>query len=191
MSIPRKTRYACVFQDPFVREQIDPRIQSEWKAMYGCGAPFGDLRRTWRKEHCATLNPYGSAGCAYESKDCALAFLAAVQSSIGPSISRPAGYFRKVAKSTALVRADNKPLARYRHEEGPGDGKHRPDGQAPRPVERVAGEWDIPGLFALDGHQRESVYRSRSRPQSIGSLLGTNHHGAREGRTPHGGESKE
>jgi hypothetical protein len=200
---PRKTRFACVFRDPFVREQIDPRIQSEWKAMYGCGAPFGDLRRTWRKEHCAILNPYGSEGCSYGPKDCALAFLAAVQSSIGPNITRPAGYFRRVAKSTALVRADNKPLSRDRklatdvlpkaspaakaprRQEGrPGNESDGAHGDVARPVERVAGERDIPGLFALDGDERKSMYRARSRPQSIGSLLGSNRDGARERRTP-------
>jgi hypothetical protein len=200
---PRRTRFACVFRDPFVREQIDPRIQSEWKAMYGCGAPFGDLRRTWRKEHCATINPYGSEGCPYEAKDCAMAFYAAVQSSMGPHITRPAGYFRKVARSTGIVRADNKPLSRDRklatdvlpkarpetkaarwQEGGPGNGSDGTHGDAARPMERVAGERDIPGLFALDGDERKSLYRARSRPQSIGSLLGSHHDGAREGRTP-------
>jgi hypothetical protein len=207
---PRKTRFACVFRDPFVREQIDPRIQALWKAEYGVGAPFGDLRRTWRKEHCATINPYGSEGCPYEAKDCAMAFLAAVQSSIGPNITRPAGYFCKVARSTGIVRADNKPLTRDRKLGTDVLPKATPQAQEPRrqpgrsgeaergayghpagPVVGVAGERDIPGLFALDTDQRKSLYRARARPRSIGSLLGQDHDGARERPAPRRAEGEE
>ena len=200
----KRSKYACVFGDQFVREQIDPRVQAIWKAEYGRGAPFGDLRRTWRKEHCASLNPYGSAGCAYESKDCALAFLAAVQSSIGPGITRPAGYFRRVARSTALVRADNKPLTRDRklatdvlpkaspqekdargQPWGPGyptDGTLR---DAPGPmgdVDPLRGQ-DSPWsrIRPVDDDRTGDLHRSRARPASIGSLLGKNDSGARKG----------
>lgn len=107
----KKGNHPCVFSTEFVREQVDPRVKEAFAA-HGRKAPFGDLRQQWRRQHCQTLNPYSSDFCPYPAEDCALAFLAAVERSADKA--SPVGYFRKIARSMALDRADHKPLERER-----------------------------------------------------------------------------
>lgn len=84
--------------------------------MYGSSAPFGELRRLWRVEHCQELNPYGSDSCPYREEQCALAFYIATERVTSRFLSSPKGYFKKYARTLAGIRADQKPLQREREE---------------------------------------------------------------------------
>lgn len=96
--------WPCVFNDDFVRDQIDPRIKTEWEARRDDKPKWGDLRTTFRKEHCRRINPWGSESCPFKPEDCALAFLQGVQRSL---VARnPHGYFVQVARSGGAARAD-------------------------------------------------------------------------------------
>lgn len=101
----------CVFSTPFIHNEIDPRVQQQWTETYGVGAPFGKLRQMWKAVHCTKVDPYNT-GCPYSQEDCGLAFLVAVERTVGARPDRPTGYFRTVALTLGLDRADNKPLAR-------------------------------------------------------------------------------
>lgn len=86
-----------------------------WKSTFGVSrTPFGDLRNQFRRQHCRTINPYGSEGCPYNTDTCALAFMDAVRVTCDARPKVPVGYFRKVAKTMGAIRADSKPLARER-----------------------------------------------------------------------------
>ena len=144
-SRPTRTKHPCVFATAFVREQVDPRVKEAFAAG-GRKAPFGDLRQQWRKEHCRVLNPYSSDSCPYKAEECAMAFLAAVEHSADKA--SPVGYFRKIARTMALDRADNKPLERD-HGQGPGNA---------RPV-------------PVDPEERRELRGADRGPESIGDLL--------------------
>jgi hypothetical protein len=174
---PRKStrNHPCVFNHPFVREQVDPRVKVAWAERYGGRAPYGNLRLSWREMHCQTLNPYGSDTCAYRPEQCAMAFLIGVERLAAvPNISEKSAipYFRAIAHSMALERADDKPLAREKqsgtlvHDEAQGPGDAR----------------DV----RLSDEERWELHRARSRPIAIGDLLGSLHVGPREGRADDG-----
>jgi hypothetical protein len=113
----------CVFYTRFLQQEIDPRVAALWPSK---PVPFGDLRRTWRMKHCATVNPYwDSEMCPYPASNCALAFLAAVQTATLTGVRNPMGLFRALARSDGLRRLEDKPLMRdqVRGEEGPGDAR--------------------------------------------------------------------
>jgi hypothetical protein len=158
-------RRSCIFRTEFCRAQVDPRVQEQWLARTGKKAPFGDLRRTWVREHCVRVAP-DQGLCPYPERDCALAFLAAVQTSL-TARTNPAGYFRRVSKTMALDRLDAKPLSR--DQEGPRAPDHVADGDA-------EGQW---------------LRRATSRLVSIGDVLGTIDLGPRQGPTHDGKESTE
>lgn len=104
---PTTVRWECVFaQFP---GDIDAEVDNLWKTAFGKKAPFGDLRNQWRRQHCQTLNPYGSASCAYARSSCARSFLEAVSTTALSQPKSPVGYFRAVAKTLAAKRADEKP----------------------------------------------------------------------------------
>ena len=154
-------KHPCVFAHPFVREQVDPRVKVAWEERYGGRAPYGNLRLSWREMHCQTLNPYGSDTCAYRPEQCAMAFLIGVERLAAvPNISEKSAipYFRAIAHSMALERADDKPLSREKqsgtlvHDEAQGPGDTR----------------DV----RLSDEERQEVHRARSRPIAIGELLG-------------------
>lgn len=129
--------------------------------MTGSAAPFGDLRSMWVREHCVRLAAADDL-CPYPQEQCALSFLAAVQTSL-TARTNPRGYFRRVAKTMALDRLEQKPLSR--------DQAHRP-GDA-RPVDHGDGEGS-------------GVYRPTTRPVPIGDLLRSLDLGPRQGPTPDG-----
>jgi hypothetical protein len=157
----RVSTHPCMFSTPFLREQVDPRIKDMWP-----DAPFGNLRRLWRDRHCAELNPYESQWCPYRPEECATAFLLAVTNTVIANPRSRTGYFRAVALSTALKRADDKPL---RREERPGDAGGISGRIAPRP----------------------EVRSRTARPNAIGDVLGALDLGPREGRTQNGPQSHE
>lgn len=165
--LPKKTKHPCVFSTAFVREQVDPRVQEAFAAG-GRKAPFGDLRQQWRKQHCQTLNPYTSDTCPYPPEDCALAFLAAVEHAADKA--SPVGYFRKIARTMALDRADNKPLERDR------EPAQRPSPAAP------------PGVHPAEGQDVRGADRGF---QSIGDLLRAFDAGPRQGPAHDGEEGTE
>ena len=161
----RKTpaRRSCIFRTEFCRAQVDPRVQSQWRARTGKAAPFGDLRRTWVREHCVRVAP-AEGLCPYPERDCALAFLAAVQTSLTAE-TNPMGYFRRVAKTLALERLDNKPLSR--DQEGPRDRD---------PVDQGDGSG-------------QGLRSATTRLLAIGDVLGSLNLGSRQGPAHDGEES--
>ena len=189
----RPSRWPCIFRGHFIREQVDPRVKTLWERTTGKPAPFGRLRLAFQKEHCRSINPYGSDGCPYREEECAIAFLGTVQSSLLPWIEDPAAYFVKVARSTGIERADNKPLAREMHrEEGPGhDGDLRGGHPARRrrdlaPVRgRNPSQRVVPEVLDEEDHLR----RAHARPDAIGNLLGSLNLGPRQGPAHDGKES--
>jgi hypothetical protein len=173
---PKRVRYRnnCVFKGAFVREQVDPRVQEEWKAATGKPAPFGDLRRTFRAGHCAAINPYGGSECPYREEECATAFLSCVRAALAPGIKNNAAYFRVVAQSSGARRADEKPLAREMHREeraaqGPGDegslGASPQPGHAGYELGVGGGAADLRGPFARPTGIREVLRSFNVRPR--------------------------
>ena len=173
-------RYPCIFRGAFIREQVDPRVKELWERTTGSKAPFGRLRMNFQRQHCATINPYGSEDCPYREEECAMAFLSTVQNVLLPWITDPAAYFVKVAKSTGIERADNKPLARERHrEEGSSDRRRADAGHAPGHPRDAGGE----------SADEARLHSARRRPESIGTLLGSLDLGARQGPAQDGSQS--
>lgn len=167
----------CVFRTAFIREEIDPRVQRAWQETYETGAPFGKLRQMWKTVHCSKVDPYNT-GCPYSESDCGMAFLIAVERTVGAHPDRPTGYFRAVALTLGLDRADNKPLARDIvrrmdvRKEGHTTGPRRsPTEGLPRtrPMDARTGD-DRLRAGGLD--EGPVVHGANHRPQRIGELLG-------------------
>ena len=160
---PGQDKWPCVFRGIFIREVVDPKVKRAYDAEKK-KANFGDLRRTWREEHCKTLNPYGSDTCPYPEHDCALAFYkAATDAAVADN---PGGAFRRKARIMALDRAENKPLSR----------------DAPT---REARSGDA-GPAPADLREGSGVYRPPTRPVRIGSMFGTAHARPRQGQADDG-----
>jgi hypothetical protein len=107
--VTKQTKVAeCVFRKGFVTEVIDQKVNDLWRSGFGVvRVPFGDLRNMFRRHHCRTINPYGDSDrCPFDKKECAYAFLDAVRLTVNARPRVPVGYFIRVAKSTAAIRAD-------------------------------------------------------------------------------------
>ena len=101
-------KWPCVFRDPIIRENVNPQLHRQDPT-----TPYAAFQKVFRSEHCATLNPYGSESCPYSKEDCALAYMRDAQRTLASANpDTRIGYFRKVTRSSAAVRADDKPLAR-------------------------------------------------------------------------------
>jgi hypothetical protein len=188
----RPSRQSCVFKEPFVREQIDPRVKSLWEKTTGKPAPFGRLRMNFQREHCSKINPYAGE-CPYRVEECGMAFLSAVQASLLPWIEDPAAYFVKVARSAGIERADNKPLAREQHRDvhQAGDDRSGRSGHGtgrPGDLAHVRGVHPSQRLGAEVLDEEDHLRRAHVRPNSIGSLLGALNLGPHQGRTTDGSE---
>lgn len=141
-------KFPCVFRDKIIRESVNPQLHR-----IDPTTPYAAFQKVFRSEHCATLNPYGSESCPYSKEDCALAYFRDAQRTLVSANPRTRiGYFRKVTRSSAAIRADDKPLAR--------DTLKRTDGQTTN-VQRPVGSGDDEGRRVRT-----------SRPRSIGSLFG-------------------
>lgn len=182
MPRPRPSAHPCIVASEFVRDQVDPRIAQVW-AERGRKPKFGDMRTIWRRRHCGTLNPYDSDHCPYESTECALAYLQCATRAAEMSTSNPMGYFWKSALSTALVRADEKPLARHVEAQGSGDPEASGGGAGARSG-RVAATSAPARRNGDDAGLRGHV----SRPSHIGTLLGALDLGPHQGRAEDGEE---
>lgn len=170
------SKHPCVFRGSFIRNEVDPRVQRVWDERFGGKVPFGSLRLLFRQVHCSELNPYGSDSCAYAERDCAVAFYQCVVVTCGGATDRKraTGYFRSVARRSAIHRADTKPLARDRDAKattakGPGNTGASSDGS----------------------DEGRGLHGSRSRPVSIADVLRSLDLGPREGRAPDGREGTE
>ena len=173
----------CVFREPLIRTDVDPRVKVMWERATSKPAPFGRLRKVFQDEHCARVNPYTGSECPYTKEECALAFLQAVQNSLMPWIEDPAAYFVKVAASGGARRADNKPLAREKHLDPQGPGQPVPAS----PGDRAGHAGNEGGWTA----ERDRLRGARRRPVAIGDVLGALHIGARQGRAADGSEGVE
>lgn len=106
----RRPQLPCIFAKGVTRGAIDDHVAGLWLESFGDQpVPFGDLRLSFKRFHCGTVNPMGGE-CPFVPQDCARAFLGAVkevciQNDITP-IRNPRGYFVRVAKSTGAMRAD-------------------------------------------------------------------------------------
>lgn len=155
--------HPCIFKSRFLREQVDPRINRAWPK-----APFGNLRRLWRQEHCRELNPFDSKWCPYSTEDCAMSFLRDVEVTIAAEPRNRVAYFRTVVHRSAMTRADRKPLARE-SQEGPGYTRGTGGG--------VETRWGL--------------RRTDTRPTGIRDVLGSLNLGPRQRPPTHGKESTE
>ena len=125
-----------------------------------------------------------------------MAFLSSVQNSLLPWIDDPAAYFVKVARSSGIERADNKPLAREMHRDLHQAGDNR-SGGAGHGTGRPGDLAQLPGVHpgqhvrteVLD--EEDHLRRAHVRPSPIGSLLGTLNLGPRQGRTTDGSEGNQ
>jgi hypothetical protein len=163
-----------------------------WRKTTGKAAPFGRLRLNFQREHCRAINPYGGE-CPYREEECGSAFLSAVQNSLLPWVADPAAYFVKVAHSSGVERADNKPLAREKHREKEpghaGDAPVRFRTGSGGDVGSIGGtQAGRPGEPLLP-EEADHLRRAADRPQSIGNLLGSINLGTRQGPVENGSES--
>lgn len=179
---PRYTRtsteWPCIFKDPIATERLDPSIKKLWESRRGDRPKWGDLRTTFRRDHCRTVNPWGSETCPFKVEECALAFYRSIEQSL--NARNPYGYFTRVCRSSGAARADLGVELRARmrtdvtHEgamgraetdrlrAGPPDGLRA--GEGPGPDEHVVRGVDLPdparGLRGL-----------AARPAPLGDVL--------------------
>ena len=162
------TKRKCIFSTPFIHDQIDPRVDEAWRETYRVKAPFAKLRQMWKTQHCVQVDPYNT-GCPYSEEDCAMSFLVAVERTVGFHPERPTGYFRAVAHSMGLDRADNKPLAR--------DTLRRTDvrkeGDARTASRDLSAGPSSNGESGPAPVKTTDLRRTDHRPQRIGELLGS------------------
>lgn len=177
MASPR----ACIFVGNLtLRNEVYPAIDRAWKARFGQKPKYGDLVRIWKARHCRVLAPGGSDLCPYSRAQCTEAFRQAVMAVIeAPNVTSPNGYFIGVAKSSAIQRAEDKPLSREGYDRG---SQHRDEPGQPVHPGLSGRRGDQPGqsgTVVLDSSDlRGPVHRG---PQRIGELLGAYDLGPREG----------
>ena len=170
-----------MFRGELIHE-VDRRVAKQWAAKYLIGAPFSRLRLSWKEQHCATLNPYRSVDCPYPERDCVLAFWQAVDQTIYNAERKHAmGYFRMMAKRSAIERAENKPLARERPRN---TGDSDSSSAAGLPGDSLMG--NRPGEATDPVDDETSLRRSHARPIAIGEMLGALNFRPRESGPPDG-----
>lgn len=164
---PTARKWEC-FLSTTLPKAVDPEVNTLWKTTFGKRTPFGDLRNQWRRQHCRTLNPYGSDSCPYPLQDCAVSFLIAVDATCRAKPASPVGYFRAVAKSLAAQRADQKPVRPLTDSVMRGNiirtGVPDEEPQAQR-----SGD---PGDTSEGTESRQGLRRPQAGPISIGEVLG-------------------
>lgn len=171
-------KHPCVFRTEFHKEQVNARLVGGLKNKRK--VPFGDFTRTWRQEHCARINPYGSESCPYRPEDCSMAFLNVAQRAM--EMDEPGAYFRVHAKYTGLDRAENKPLARERYDRTDGHPSGAPglrDGPGARPGDVLGGPLEsnaevrdrVPPARRVSDDGSLGVHRTTGGLQPMGALL--------------------
>ena len=96
--------WPCIFRTELATERLDPAVKKLWDSKRTDRPKWGDLRNTFRREHCYRVNPWGSETCPFEPAACGLAFYNAIDQSL--YARNPYGYFRSVCRSTGAARAD-------------------------------------------------------------------------------------
>jgi len=153
-------KHPCVFKNPIIRKEINPKLHA-----VDPETPYAAFQKIFRSEHCATLNPYGSESCPYPPEQCAAAYYQdAVRTMVAARRKTRIGYFRKVTRTSASIRADAKPLARDTRTDGHERAEGLRAGPGAGPVD------DLPKRSPGDG----GLYRPIGRPERIGSLFGAN-----------------
>jgi hypothetical protein len=152
-------------------KSVDADVDAEWRSAYHSRPPFGDLHNQWRRQHCRTLNPYGSEDCPYPIEACARAFLDAVWVTSMAQATKPGAYFMKVARTSAAVRADQAQ-------------ENRRKGLTDRPVYGSIIRTGVPdeepeterpgesGASTSSTEERPGLHSPQDRPLSIGEVLG-------------------
>ena len=163
----KPTRWPCIFKRPEIRADVNPRLKRAYQEYVKPGKypPYAALQGLWRKEHCQTINPYGSDSCPFEARDCVLAYYQASMKAIEePGVRSVPGLFRILAKRCGIERADNRPLAldRIRSTNG---ANHATIPTRPSHVRDLE-----------DGNEERLGHVRRQPPRSIGSLLRTDDH---------------
>jgi hypothetical protein len=181
-----RRRYACVFPvEPEVTDRIHERYIGRWDSRQ---TPVGAFIRLWRREHCATLNPYTSADCPYSRAACTKAYEDAASDAILGARARTTvpGLFSRIARVRAAERADAKPLSRERQ----GHPRTGREGLAEGPD--VGGQPSASGLSGqavgrCDGLDQDvQLRRSLSRPVRIGDMFRKSDPRPREGSAKDG-----
>lgn len=176
---PRYSRtsaeWPCIFKQPIATERLDPAIKKLWESRRSDRPKWGDLRNTFRQQHCYRVNPWGSETCPFEEATCALAFYNAVEQSL--NARNPYGYFIGVCRSSGARRADlgvelrarMRTDAEPRRLEGAGmEGlrSRSTGGLRPQPEPAL-----IRGVES--GEPVRGVRGSSARPTPLGDVLGT------------------
>jgi hypothetical protein len=157
-------------------ERLGPAIKRLWESRRSDRPKWGDLRNTFRREHCYRVNPYGSETCPFRDADCAMAFYAAVESSL--YATNPHGYFKAVCRSTGAARADlgAELRARMRTDvtiEGAVD-RTGPPGVRAGPRDRLRAEPEPPVVRGMETPDTvRGVRRMATGPVPLGDVLRT------------------
>lgn len=167
------TEWPCIFKMPIATERLDPAVKKMWESQRDDRPKWGDLRNTFRRQHCYRLNPWGSETCPFKPESCALAFYEALRQSL--NARNPYGYFISVCRSSGALRADLgvELRARMRTDVSRLEGAGL-DSLRERPMDRVPPERERPVVRRVDAEEPARGLRgSAARPTPIGDLLGS------------------
>jgi len=162
--------WPCIFKMPIATERLDPAIKKLWESRRADRPKWGDLRNTFRREHCYRLNPWGSDTCPFIESSCAMAFYSAVEQSL--DARNPYGYFRSVCRSTGAARADLgvERKARMRTDEGGAGASRLREG----PSTGLREERQPPLIPGVEADVAVRGVRGTSaRPTALGDVLRT------------------
>lgn len=178
---PRYTRtsteWPCIFKLPLAIERLDPSIKKLWESRRSDRPKWGDLRTTFRRDHCRTVNPWGSETCPFKAEDCALAFYRSVEQSI--AARNPYAYFITVCRSSGARRADEGVglRARMRTDVTPNDGRVENTETSRLRTGPEDGVRTLPKHLQLRGVDRDDPLRGlrglAARPSTVGNVLGS------------------
>jgi len=164
---PLTERWPCIFRQKSTIDVVEPWISDEWLRITGRKAPFGDLRNQFRKQHCRTLNPYGSETCPFASEECVTAYRSSVAATLRARPRNPMGYFRTVARMEGARRADEGVDRRIRRRYS------TPETNVPAAETSPAERPGHTGNEAGSIQTGRGLHSPTSGPTGIGELLGT------------------
>ena len=167
---PRYTRtsteWPCIFKSELATQRLDPAVKKLWESRRDDRPKWGDLRTTFRREHCRNVNPWGSETCPFKPEECALAFYTALQQSL--NARNPYGYFISVCRSSGAMRADLGVDRRARMRTDVAN-----EGPVGRPAPEGVREGPPGGVRAGDGAgPDEPVVRGVDQPDPVRGLRG-------------------
>lgn len=167
--------WPCIFKTPLATERLDPAIKTLWASRRSDRPKWGDLRTTFRKQHCRNVNPWGSATCPFRPTDCAMAFYRAIEQAL--AARNPYAYFISVCRSTGAARADLgvELRARMRTDVTDETGVDRAThpGVPARPTDRLRAVGDDPVVRGVDRDSTaRGVRRVATGPVPLGDVLG-------------------